>query len=137
MDARAFVEAADAGCMEVVEWLAARRCPMRGYIDQGDPYARAGGNGDLAMLACLLRLGCPWSPDGLTFEAALQAGCGLPVLRWLLGSGCSVAWAPAAEKAQRLGLGVLSDEVLAWVSERQHLDAVVNGGPIAALTVVD
>ncbi|PNH02498.1 hypothetical protein TSOC_011520 [Tetrabaena socialis] len=52
-----FTAAAAAGCEAQLEWLAALGCPMG---EDGQPYLRALGTGDLATLRCLQRLGCPW-----------------------------------------------------------------------------
>ncbi|PNH02853.1 Ankyrin repeat domain-containing protein [Tetrabaena socialis] len=59
-DEAVFTAAAGAGCEEQLEWLAAQGCPMGG---DGEPFAQAASNGDLATLRCLQRLGCPLGPD--------------------------------------------------------------------------
>ncbi|PNG99976.1 hypothetical protein TSOC_014226 [Tetrabaena socialis] len=116
-----FAAAARAGSMELLGWLRARDCPwdemvfaaarseqLEWLVEQGclvgddsEPYIQAAYQGDLAMLCCLRRLGCPWRPDGsrLTRAAALMFRNphvhGEPVQRvlsWLLDEGCPVDW---------------------------------------------
>ncbi|GLC77372.1 hypothetical protein PLESTF_001926400 [Pleodorina starrii] len=52
---------AKSGCKEVLEWLVERGCP---FPLDGGAYLKAAFNGDLAMLRCLHRLGCPWARGG-------------------------------------------------------------------------
>ncbi|GLC68230.1 hypothetical protein PLESTF_000664500 [Pleodorina starrii] len=49
------------GCEVALEWLVERGCP---FPLDGGAYRMAARNGDLAMLRCLHRLGCPWGPPG-------------------------------------------------------------------------
>ncbi|PNH01265.1 Ankyrin repeat domain-containing protein, partial [Tetrabaena socialis] len=103
-DATVFTAGAAGGSEEQLEWLVEQGCLMG---DDGEPYVRAARNGDLAMLRCLRRLGCPWGPGGSTFTRAVA---GLineiwdyvepveHVLSFLLDGGCPVDW-DAAEAA--------------------------------------
>ncbi|KXZ48773.1 hypothetical protein GPECTOR_25g357 [Gonium pectorale] len=100
----AFAAAAGAGSEAVLEWLVERGCPMP--ID-GKPYQVAARNGDLAILRCLARLGCPWGPVSgaeAVFESCLDRPC--PPLRVL----CPVSWLlapPAVRRSYHLPLSVL------------------------------
>ncbi|KAG2491999.1 hypothetical protein HYH03_009729 [Edaphochlamys debaryana] len=58
---RALEWAAGSGCQELVEWMVEAGCPL-----EPDAYVAAGRNGDLAMLSCLRRLGCPWTAATFT-----------------------------------------------------------------------
>ncbi|PNH02548.1 Ankyrin repeat domain-containing protein, partial [Tetrabaena socialis] len=58
-DAPVFAAAARGGSEEQLEWMAEHGCPMG---DDGAPYRWVLPN-DLAMLRCLLRLGCPGGPN--------------------------------------------------------------------------
>ncbi|GLC46253.1 hypothetical protein PLESTB_000599100 [Pleodorina starrii] len=79
----AFVEGAEGGCEAVLEWLVEHGCPMP--VD-GRPYLCSARNGDLAMLRCLHRLGCPWGRQMLL--SCVSRGCPLPTLRLLRELGC-------------------------------------------------
>ncbi|PNH07520.1 hypothetical protein TSOC_006020 [Tetrabaena socialis] len=115
---RAFAAAAEWGSEEMVEWLAARSCPMG---DDGAAYVHAARNGDLAMLACLRRLRCPWAASGDTLTRAVAQGCRLPLLRWLTAEGCPVDWAAAARASQR---GWRRDaELLGWLRAQRRAAA--------------
>ncbi|PNH00963.1 hypothetical protein TSOC_013178 [Tetrabaena socialis] len=87
-DHTVFVSAADAGCEEQLEWLAAHVWLPHGgrSRENGGPYAAAACNDDLATLRCLRRLGCPLGPGGEAFMRALegQADSTKPALLWLL-----------------------------------------------------
>ncbi|PNH07518.1 Ankyrin repeat domain-containing protein [Tetrabaena socialis] len=116
---RAFAAAAEWGSEEMVEWLAARSCPMG---DDGAAYVHAARNGDLAMLACLRRLRCPWAASGDTLTRAVAQGCRLPLLRWLIAEGCPADWAAAARASQR---GWRRDaELLGWLRAQRRAAAV-------------
>ncbi|GFR41069.1 hypothetical protein Agub_g1709 [Astrephomene gubernaculifera] len=83
-DADAIAEAARSGCDEALEWLVEQVCP---WPDDGLPYVEAARNNDLATLACLKRLGCPWGPPGRLLKYCLQYSCINAVLSWLLAAG--------------------------------------------------
>ncbi|PNH11604.1 Ankyrin repeat domain-containing protein [Tetrabaena socialis] len=126
-NASTFAKAAIAGSEEQLEWLVEHGCPMG---DDGAPYRQALGNGDLAMLRCLRRLGCPWGPVGCTFTHAVTSAMGargssVPVhleqLTWLVAQGCPVDWAAAEQEAEQRRAG----EVLARVRQLRPQ----SGGP--------
>ncbi|GLC47180.1 hypothetical protein PLESTM_002039700 [Pleodorina starrii] len=112
----ALEEAAESGCGALLERLAAWGCPLG---STGEAYVRAGRNGDFATLNCLRRLGCPWGPLGATFRAAIESGCGVAVLTWLVSEGCCpVDWQAAARQARDRALARRDAEswrVVAWV----------------------
>ncbi|GLC61071.1 hypothetical protein PLESTB_001713200 [Pleodorina starrii] len=84
--------AADSGCVAAVEWLVDRGCPMP---TDGSPYFKAAFNGDLAMLRCLRRLGCPWggrdSPNADLIPGWFRSR-DPAVLQWLREEGCDAHW---------------------------------------------
>ncbi|PNH01918.1 Ankyrin repeat domain-containing protein, partial [Tetrabaena socialis] len=131
-NASVFAAAAAVGREEQLEWLAARGCPMG---SDGQPYRRALENADLATLRCLRRLGCPWSPVGKTFTAAIRA-CIVPAhrkqlllaLTWLVEQGCPVEWVAAERAAKKEGSG----EVLACVRQLRPPSAWARGGRLRA-----
>ncbi len=83
------VDAADGGCEATIGWLVERGCGA-GAAEQLDGcYVNAAANGDLAALACLRRLGVPWS-EGLLVKAVRQREVPLPVVQWLWGQGARV-----------------------------------------------
>ncbi|GLC40815.1 hypothetical protein PLESTB_000019800 [Pleodorina starrii] len=55
------------GSPAFLEWLVEEGCPT-GVA--GEPYRLAGRNGDMVTVRCLRQLGCPWGPDGNTFDRA-------------------------------------------------------------------
>ncbi|PNH01680.1 Ankyrin repeat domain-containing protein [Tetrabaena socialis] len=78
-DESVFENAADTGCEEQLEWLAERGCPMG---EGGEPYACAARTGELAILRCLQRLGCPLGPEsGGVFVRTIDS-------RWPLHNSC-------------------------------------------------
>ncbi|PNH03505.1 hypothetical protein TSOC_010436, partial [Tetrabaena socialis] len=106
-DATVFAAAAADGSEEQLEWLAEQGCPMG---DNGEPYACPAAAAELGMLRCLHRLGCPWSPDGVTFTRAVDRVCARDIgqdieqhvergLCWLLDQGCPVDWDEAEAAA--------------------------------------
>ncbi|PNH08244.1 Ankyrin repeat domain-containing protein [Tetrabaena socialis] len=101
--------AARGGSEEQLEWLVAHGCPMG---EDGKPYQRGLDYGDLPMLRCLRRLGCPWGPCGRTFTRAIGTynrersgnrppAASLRTVRWLLEEGCPVDWDRAMREARR------------------------------------
>ncbi|PNH03309.1 Ankyrin repeat domain-containing protein [Tetrabaena socialis] len=118
-DASVFGTAAGSGSEEQLEWLVEHGCPMG---ENGAPYRQALHSADMAMLACLRRLGCPWGPVGRTFTFAIDfcsdsCSVSAPVVRkqqllaltWLVEQGCPVNWAEAEQQVKQRGDG----EVLA------------------------
>ncbi len=56
------------------------------------PYLRAAKHGDVAMMQCLRRVGCPLPRDGGVFREAVEEDCGLEVLQWMVEQGFPVDW---------------------------------------------
>ncbi|GLC61072.1 hypothetical protein PLESTB_001713300 [Pleodorina starrii] len=81
--------AADSGCVAAVEWLVDRGCRMP---NDGSPYYKAACNGDLAMLRCLRRLGCPWGGEDAALEPRRHSSLDPTVLQWLRQEGCDAYW---------------------------------------------
>ncbi|PNH10621.1 Superoxide dismutase [Mn], mitochondrial, partial [Tetrabaena socialis] len=103
-DESVFAAAAHTGCEEQLEWLAGRGCPMG---EDGEPYAWAAKNGDLATLSCLQRLGCPLGPDsGSVFVRALECR------RVILDHGNYISYTMPTYHMLRLQRGLL------WLLER-------------------
>ncbi|GFR45449.1 hypothetical protein Agub_g6845 [Astrephomene gubernaculifera] len=98
-DASVYAGATEAGCAEALEWLTEQGCPMQ---EDGTPYVKAARNGDLATLRCLRRLGCPWGPPGLVFARCIRDVCELPVLGFLLESGCPADWDVVAAAVEEI-----------------------------------
>ncbi|KAG2447137.1 hypothetical protein HYH02_007883 [Chlamydomonas schloesseri] len=99
---RAFVAAAEAGDEGMMQWLVREAgCPMG---DDGSAYVQAAYQGDVAALAALRRLGCPWRPR--TFTRAVYDphnndwGADKEELLWLLEAGCPVNWRLAIAAAE-------------------------------------
>ncbi|PNH01437.1 Ankyrin repeat domain-containing protein [Tetrabaena socialis] len=126
-DATVFAAVAGYGSEEQLEWLLEQGCCMG---DDGEPYVRAACHGDLVMLRCLRRLGCPWRPDSITLarEVALMIyelhGSGEPVQRmlsWLLDHGCPMDW-DAVEVTAKDG----DDEgLIGWLQAQRKQQAPV------------
>ncbi|KXZ45403.1 hypothetical protein GPECTOR_55g309 [Gonium pectorale] len=83
----AYTLAAGAGCEEALEWL-----------ENGAPYADPCGNGDLATVLLLRRLGVPWGPAGHAMSYAAYCAP-VPMLRWLLAEGFPMGDYKAARAA--------------------------------------
>ncbi|GLC44245.1 hypothetical protein PLESTM_001572400 [Pleodorina starrii] len=64
-DEQVFLAAVQGGCEETLEWLAERGCVMGSH---GSAYETCARRGDMLILKCLRRLGCPFGPD--TFAKA-------------------------------------------------------------------
>ncbi|GLC75143.1 hypothetical protein PLESTF_001598600 [Pleodorina starrii] len=108
---------AASGCEEALEWLVERGC--RFPLD-GGAYLGAARNGDLAMLRCLHRLGCPWGPPGELLADCIPRGVSVAVLQCLLDLGCpepdwdaTVKWVEDREAQWNAAL-------LAWLGEQQR-----------------
>ncbi|GLC44060.1 hypothetical protein PLESTM_001550400 [Pleodorina starrii] len=114
---------ADSGCKEALEWLVERGCP---FPVDGGAYLRAAINGDLAMLRCLHRLGCPWGPPGELLEDCIRNMVSVAVLQCLLDLGCPEPdWDAAVKLAE--DRAVLEPwevqrnaALLAWLGEQQR-----------------
>ncbi|KXZ43757.1 hypothetical protein GPECTOR_81g207 [Gonium pectorale] len=101
--------------------------------DDGGPYTSAASNGDLAMLRCLARLGCPWGPASgaaAVFEYGAQHSWPLPVMRLLVELGCPVDWEASLAASRRSFLGVpkemrywLAAEAARWRRQKQQQGA--------------
>ncbi|GFR46540.1 hypothetical protein Agub_g8131 [Astrephomene gubernaculifera] len=101
---------------ELMEWAVGQGCSFTdGNGKCCYTYATAGGHGDMAMLRCLRRLGCPWGPYGKTFAVCLSRWSPLPVLAWLLEEGCPVNWDAVLAEARRFHQGTL-----AWLLEQRQ-----------------
>ncbi|GIL91394.1 hypothetical protein Vretimale_17780 [Volvox reticuliferus] len=97
-NAATMASAALGGCEEAIELLASRGCLLS---DNGRPYLAAACNGDLAVLRCLRRLGCPWGPEAAVFSHCVAKGFPLSALQWLVSEGCPVDWEEAVEMVER------------------------------------
>ncbi|GLC45679.1 hypothetical protein PLESTB_001317400 [Pleodorina starrii] len=82
---RAIPNGVESGCEEALEWLVERGCP---FPLDGGAYLGAADNGDLAMLRCLHRLGCPWRPPGKLLADCIRSVVSVAVLQCLLDLGC-------------------------------------------------
>ncbi|PNH02983.1 Ankyrin repeat domain-containing protein, partial [Tetrabaena socialis] len=129
LSAEVFASAAESGSMELMAWLRARGCPwdqtailgavshcseeqLEWLVEQGcpmgvdgEPYVRAAADGDMAMLRCLRRLGCPWSTG--TFQRLVGRECscswerGRRAFSWLRDEGCPVDLVAAIAEARQ------------------------------------
>ncbi|PNH04936.1 Ankyrin repeat domain-containing protein [Tetrabaena socialis] len=157
LTASLFAAAARAGSMELLVWLRARGCPWNATIftaaatggseeqlewlveqgclmgEDGEPYVQAACHGDLAMLRCLRRLGCPWGPDGSTLtravEGVIKESYGSEehlqrMLSWLLDQGCPVDWDAVEEAASYED----RDELMGWLQAQRKQRALVDSG---------
>ncbi|GLC54303.1 hypothetical protein PLESTB_000849000 [Pleodorina starrii] len=86
---------AESGCEEALEWLVVQGCP---FPLDGGAYLGAARNGDLAMLRCLHRLGCPWGPPGKLLADCIRNQVSVAVLQCLLDLGCPEMDSDAAVK---------------------------------------
>ncbi|GLC49940.1 hypothetical protein PLESTB_000325200 [Pleodorina starrii] len=104
------------GCEEALEWLVERGCP---FPLDGGAYLGAAFNGDLAMLRCLHRLGCPWGPPGKLLADCILNVVSVAVLQCLLDLGCpEMDWDAAVKLAENRAQ---RDAVLlAWLGELQR-----------------
>ncbi len=108
--------AAESGSEVVVEWLVGKGCaPGPGW--ECDPYLAAGQGGDMPMLACLRRLGVPWS-ERVLWWAVKGTDMRLRTLRWLVEQGAP--WDErAVEKAiRRASMSAWEAEAVAWFEAR-------------------
>ncbi|GLC46946.1 hypothetical protein PLESTB_001544200 [Pleodorina starrii] len=114
---------AESGCEEALEWLVERGCP---FPLDGGAYLGAANNGDLAMLRCLHRLGCPWGPPGKLLADCIRisSGVSVAVLQCLLDLGCPEMDRDAAVKLVEDEANMQTRErhaaLLAWLGELQR-----------------
>ncbi|GLC53682.1 hypothetical protein PLESTB_000775900 [Pleodorina starrii] len=119
MGRRAIPNGAASGCEEALEWLVERGCP---FPLDGGAYLGAARKGDLAMLRCLHRLGCPWGRPGELLEYCICNEVSVAVLQCLLDLGCpEMDWDAAVKlvegwREQRERHTAL----LAWLGEQQR-----------------
>ncbi|GLC45465.1 hypothetical protein PLESTB_000317000 [Pleodorina starrii] len=123
---RAFPNGAASGCEEALEWLVERGCP---FPLDGGAYLRAACNGDLAMLRCLHRLGCPWGPPGNLLADCIRNVVSVAVLQCLLDLGCpGMDWDASVKLVEDRLVGQMETWVprerpvalLAWLGEEQR-----------------
>ncbi|PNH06649.1 Ankyrin repeat domain-containing protein [Tetrabaena socialis] len=146
-DETVFAAGAEGGSEEQLEWLAEQGCPMG---DDAEPYVQAARHGDLAMLRCLRRLGCPWGPGGSTLTRAVSLilkyhyvhdGSMATIFRWatiehvehvlrfLLDEGCPVDWDAVEAAAKRIG----DKELMGWLQAQRKQRAPCSQRWAAAL----
>ncbi|GLC76449.1 hypothetical protein PLESTF_001782600 [Pleodorina starrii] len=134
---RAIPNGAASGCEEVLEWLAERGCP---FPLDGGAYLGAARNGDLAMLRCLHRLGCPWGPPGKLLADCIRIVVSVAVLQCLLDLGCpEMDWDAAvklAEDEAQMEPRESHTALLAWLGEqrRRRRSPGAQGALLAAAT---
>ncbi|GLC49814.1 hypothetical protein PLESTB_000311600 [Pleodorina starrii] len=121
---RTIPNGAESGCEEALEWLVERGCP---FPLNGGAYRMAACNGDLAMLRCLHRLGCPWGPPGELLSDCIRGVVSVAVLQCLLDLGCPEPdWDAAVKlaedrRAQREPWERhVGAELLAWLGEQRR-----------------
>ncbi|GLC46471.1 hypothetical protein PLESTM_001879100 [Pleodorina starrii] len=119
---RAITNGAKSGCEEALEWLVERGCP---FPLDGGAYFKAAFNGDLAMLRCLHRLGCPWGPPGELLADCIRNVVSVAVLQCLLDLGCpEMDWDAAVKVAEDWRLYMQTRErraaLLAWLGEQRQ-----------------
>ncbi|GLC70162.1 hypothetical protein PLESTF_000932400 [Pleodorina starrii] len=117
----AITNGAKSGCEEALEWLVEQGCP---FPLDGDAYLEAAHNGDLAMLRCLHRLGCPWGPPGELLADCIRNVVSVAVLQCLLDLGCPEKdWGAAVklvEDEARMQTRECHAALLAWLGEQQR-----------------
>ncbi|GLC50770.1 hypothetical protein PLESTB_000430100 [Pleodorina starrii] len=113
---------AASGCEEALEWLVERGCP---FPLDGGAYLGAALNGDLAMLRCLHRLGCPWGPPGKLLADCISNVVSVAVLQCLLDLGCpEMDWDAAVKLAEGWRAQIAPRKrhaaLLAWLGEQRR-----------------
>ncbi|GLC60700.1 hypothetical protein PLESTB_001659900 [Pleodorina starrii] len=112
LDPSAIPNGAKSGCEEALEWLVERGCP---FPLDGGAYLGAALNGDLAMLRCLHRLGCPWGPPGKLLADCILNVVSVAVLQCLLDLGCpEMDWDAAVKLMEDRAL------MAPWELEERH-----------------
>ncbi|GLC45460.1 hypothetical protein PLESTM_001738200 [Pleodorina starrii] len=121
---RAIYNGAESGCEEALEWLVERGCP---FPLDGGAYLPAVSNGDLAMVRCLHRLGCPWGPPGELLADCISneiSVASVAVLQCLLDLGCPVPDWDAAVQLLEVWRDWVPQErhaaLLAWLGEQRR-----------------
>ncbi|GLC46696.1 hypothetical protein PLESTB_001353600 [Pleodorina starrii] len=119
---KAIPNGAKSGCEEALEWLVERGCP---FPLDGGAYLEAAFNGDLAMLRCLHRLGCPWGPPGKLLADCTRCAVSVAVLQCLLDLGCPEPdWDAAVKLAEgwraQMAPWESHAELLAWLGEQRR-----------------
>ncbi|GLC70439.1 hypothetical protein PLESTF_000973700 [Pleodorina starrii] len=108
---RAIPKGAESGCEEALEWLVEQGCP---FPLDGGAYLGAAFNGDLAMLRCLHRLGCPWGRPGELLADCVRIEASVAVLQCLLDLGCpEMDWDAAVKWVE-------GEALLAWLGEQRR-----------------
>ncbi len=87
--------------------------------DDGEPYFGAAMNGDLALLWCLRRLGCPWGPDptALMIRMASSISSRVPVLQWFADQGLPARWGAVQTWLRVNAKEKARPDVVMWVGE--------------------
>ncbi|GLC46497.1 hypothetical protein PLESTB_000332900 [Pleodorina starrii] len=120
---RAIPNGAESGCEEALEWLVERGCP---FPLDGGAYLAAARNGDLAMLRCLHRLGCPRGPPGELLADCIRINVvSVAVLQCLLDLGCpEMDWDAAVKLVEGWRVHIEPRErraaLLAWLGEQRR-----------------
>ncbi|GLC53502.1 hypothetical protein PLESTB_000756500 [Pleodorina starrii] len=95
-DEQVFLAAVEGGCEETLEWLAERGCDMG---TRGSAYVTCARRGDMLILECLRRLGCPFGSDTFA-EACIRAP--LAPRQWMVEQGVPLGGSlPRAESNAR------------------------------------
>ncbi|GLC38684.1 hypothetical protein PLESTB_000590000 [Pleodorina starrii] len=119
----AVFDAAEGGCEEALEWLVLEQgCPLPA---DGRPYSAATPHGDLAMVRCLHRLGCPWGPNQIVKSIRLQAP--IPMLRCLVELGCPIDWEAAHAAARRQSPGEYRTALMEWLGQERRRRGAPHG----------
>ncbi|GLC46503.1 hypothetical protein PLESTF_000987300 [Pleodorina starrii] len=120
---RAIPNSVESGCEEALEWLVERGCP---FPLDGGAYLRAAHKGDLAMLRCLHRLGCPWGPPGELLADCIRISSvvSVAVLQCLLDLGFpEMDWDAAVKLVEgwaQMDLLGRHAALLAWLGEERR-----------------
>ncbi|GLC38470.1 hypothetical protein PLESTB_001729400 [Pleodorina starrii] len=118
---RAIHNGAGSGCEEALEWLVERGCS---FPLDGGAYLGPARNGDLAMLRCLHRLGCPWGPPGELLADCIRSLVSVAVLQCLLELGCpEMDWDAAVQLVENRAPREPRERhaaLLAWLCEQQR-----------------
>ncbi len=110
------VAAADCGCEALLEWLVEQHPGCLAGPWRTSAYVAAARQGDRGTLEALRRLDVPWGAENVVARA-VQGGCPVPALRWLVGKGAPVGSRQDMERVVRRALQErdLSAEEGAWL----------------------